>query len=236
MIRICSSGNVVHLLEHRPGHRQAQQHAATTFTPSQGLYSNILHALSDSRRTTLSFSSHGHDTVSTNDREPLRASKRPPCCVRKRIRRHHDLRRRRPVAKRGMRPHPVVVPTPTLNHNLCLPQRVEHLTIEQLVTQPRIETLDIAVLPRTARRHVGRLGAERSDPPLTASAMNSGPLSERIYPGTPRSMNNSASISMTSTDLSLRATRMARHSRVNSSTRLSMRCLRPSWVRSSTKS
>ena len=62
-----------------------------------------------------------------------------------------------------MRPHPVVVPTPTLNHNLCLPQRIEHLAIEQFVTQPRVETLDIAVLPRTARRDVGRLGAERGN-------------------------------------------------------------------------
>ena len=62
-----------------------------------------------------------------------------------------------------MRPHLVVVPTPTLYHHLCLPQRVEDLAVQQLVTQPRIETLDIAVLPRTARRNVGRLGAECGD-------------------------------------------------------------------------
>ena len=62
-----------------------------------------------------------------------------------------------------MRPHPVVVPLPTLNHNLCPPQRIEHLAIEQVVTQPRTETLDIAVLPRTAKRDVGRLGAERGN-------------------------------------------------------------------------
>ncbi len=36
---------------------------------------------------------------------------------------------------------------------------------------------------------------------------------------------------MTSVELSLRATRMARHSRVNSSTTLSVRYFRPSWVR-----
>src|SRR3954471_12581689 len=42
--------------------------------------------------------------------------------------------------------------------------------------------------------------------------MNSGPLSERICPGTPRRMKRSESASMTSMDLSLRATRMARHS------------------------
>ena len=65
-----------------------------------------------------------------------------------------------------MRPHPVVVPPPALNHNLCFPQRVEHLAIEQFVTQPRVETLDIAVLPRTARRDVDRPGAQHGNPSL----------------------------------------------------------------------
>src|SRR4051812_20669354 len=49
-------------------------------------------------------------------------------------------------------------------------------------------------------------------------------------------MNRSESTSMTSIDLSRRDTRMAKHSWVNSSMMLSMRNLRPSWVRSSTKS
>src|SRR5918994_2181709 len=51
----------------------------------------------------------------------------------------------------------------------------------------------------------------------TALAMNSGPLSERMWPGTPRRMNKSESTSMTSMALSLRATRIARHSWVNPS-------------------
>ena len=49
-------------------------------------------------------------------------------------------------------------------------------------------------------------------------------------------MNRSESTSITSTAFSFRLTLMARHSRVNSSMMLSMRNLRPSWVRSSTKS
>lgn len=44
-----------------------------------------------------------------------------------------------------------------------------------------------------------------------------GPLSDRTCPGTPRRMNRSEGTSMTSSDLSLRATRIDRHSRVNSS-------------------
>src|SRR5690606_28418801 len=42
----------------------------------------------------------------------------------------------------------------------------------------------------------------------TALAMNSGPLSERTWPGTPRRMNRSDRASMTSVELSLRSMRI----------------------------
>src|SRR5829696_3878595 len=61
--------------------------------------------------------------------------------------------------------------------------------------------------------------------------MNSGPLSERMWPGTPRRMDKSESTSMTSMALSLRATRIAKHSCVNSSMTLSIRNLRLSCNR-----
>src|SRR5215472_9486675 len=48
--------------------------------------------------------------------------------------------------------------------------------------------------------------------------MNSGPLSDRMWAGTPRRMKRSDNSSMTSTALSRRAMRIARHSWVNSST------------------
>src|SRR6476469_1898492 len=63
----------------------------------------------------------------------------------------------------------------------------------------------------------------------TALAMNSGPLSERTWPGTPRRMNRSDKTSMTSVELSLRSIRIARHSLVNSSMMLSMRNFLPLW-------
>ena len=72
--------------------------------------------------------------------------------------------------------------------------------------------------------------------PFTAIAANSGPLSDRMCTGVPRAMNRSASTSMTSTAFSWRPTRIAKASRVNSSTTFSVRNLRPSRVRSSTKS
>jgi hypothetical protein len=48
-------------------------------------------------------------------------------------------------------------------------------------------------------------------------ATNSGPLSDRMKAGTPRMMNKSVSTSTTSVELSLRLTRIARHSRLSSS-------------------
>src|ERR687883_664022 len=149
---------------------------------------------------------------------------------------HKDLRGGSPVADRSMRAHGVVVTAPALDDDLRLAQRVEDLAVEQLVAQSRIETLDKAVLPRTARRDVSGLRADRADHSCTALATNSGPLSERMCSGTPRRMNRSDSTSMTSIELSRRDARMPRHSCVNSSMMLSRRSLRPSWVRSSRKS
>src|SRR5439155_14844776 len=46
------------------------------------------------------------------------------------------------------------------------PQRVEDLAIEQLVAQPGIKTLDEPVLPWTARRDVGGVCSDGTDPLL----------------------------------------------------------------------
>ncbi len=50
-----------------------------------------------------------------------------------------------------MRPDGVVMATPALDDDLCFAQRVEDLTVEQLVTQSGIEALDVAVLPGAGR-------------------------------------------------------------------------------------
>ena len=70
----------------------------------------------------------------------------------------------------------------------------------------------------------------------TAFAANSGPLSERMCSGTPRATQSSARRASTSCEFSRRATSIARHSRVCSSTIASIRNGRPSAVRSKTKS
>src|SRR5215213_4795303 len=62
-------------------------------------------------------------------------------------------------AYRGMRAYRVVVSPPALDHHLCLTERVEALPPEQLVAQPGVEALNIAVLPRRRARTVAwRLG------------------------------------------------------------------------------
>jgi len=61
--------------------------------------------------------------------------------------------------------------------------------------------------------------------------MNSGPLSERKYSAIPRPTISSASVSITSSLPSLRATRIGRHSPVNSSIGVSSRKVLPSCVR-----
>ena len=65
-----------------------------------------------------------------------------------------------------MRPDGVVVPAPALNDDLRLAQRVEDLTVEQLVAQAGIEAFDKPVLPRAARGDVGGLCADAADPLL----------------------------------------------------------------------
>src|ERR1700730_632235 len=65
-----------------------------------------------------------------------------------------------------MRANGVVVPSPTLDDDLGLAQRVEDLAVEELIAQARVETLDEAVLPWAARGDVGGLSADGADPLL----------------------------------------------------------------------
>ena len=65
-----------------------------------------------------------------------------------------------------MRPDGVVVPPPAFEDDLRLAQAVEDLAIQQLVTEPGIEALHIAIFPRAARGDVGHLGPDRGDPAL----------------------------------------------------------------------
>ena len=58
------------------------------------------------------------------------------------------------------------MPAPTFDHDLSFAERVKYLPVQQLVSEPGIEALDITVLPWTARRDVGRLRANSGNPSL----------------------------------------------------------------------
>jgi hypothetical protein len=82
------------------------------------------------------------------------------------------------------------VPTPTLDDDLGLVQRVEELAIKKLVAQARIEALDGAVLPRTARVDVGGLCANGGAKVNVASRTMTTPLHMRRRIGSNRGMNS----------------------------------------------
>jgi hypothetical protein len=71
---------------------------------------------------------------------------------------------------------------------------------------------------------------------LTLLAVNSGPLSDLMYSGTPRRTINSVSVASTSSDRSLAATLIARHSLLHSSITVSSLMGLPEYVRQATKS
>src|SRR5690606_31645918 len=54
--------------------------------------------------------------------------------------------------------------SPTLDQHLCLLQRGEDLTVQELITQLPVEALNIPVLPRTARFNVQRLHTNLTQP------------------------------------------------------------------------
>ena len=74
---------------------------------------------------------------------------------------HDDLWRRRPIAERGMRADRVVVLTPLFDHDLCLPQRVDDLAMEQLVAQL------VSVAPNTRGNICTRLSLSQQHIRLT---------------------------------------------------------------------
>ncbi len=63
-----------------------------------------------------------------------------------------------------MRAHRIVIVPPAFDHDLGLLECVEDLSVEQPIAQLAVETLAIAILPRTARLDVRGLGSNGDDP------------------------------------------------------------------------
>lgn len=58
----------------------------------------------------------------------------------------------------------VVVFPPSFDDDLCFSEREEDLPVQQFVSEPRIEALDIAILSGRSRLDVGCLGTDSCDP------------------------------------------------------------------------
>ena len=78
---------------------------------------------------------------------------------------HRRFWRGRAIAQRTVRPHRVVLPSPSLDQDLGLRQRVEDLAVEQFVAQLPVERFHIPVLPGTPRLDKQRLYRQRREPP-----------------------------------------------------------------------
>src|SRR4051795_12404924 len=74
---------------------------------------------------------------------------------------HEHLGGRCLVAEGCMRPDGIVMTAPALDDDLRLAESVEDLAVEQLVPEPGIKALDIAILPRAGCR---RFRAARARP------------------------------------------------------------------------
>ena len=74
------------------------------------------------------------------------------------------LGRWRSIAQRTVRSELIVLPSPAFDENLCLPQRVEDLTVEKLIPEFAIERLIVAVLPRAAGLDEQRLDIQLLQP------------------------------------------------------------------------
>ena len=75
-----------------------------------------------------------------------------------------------------MRPHCIDVPTPGLDDHAGFCERGEDPAVEKFIAQPCIEAFDEAILPRTAWRYAGGLGAHCGDPRLRRRSDKLGPF------------------------------------------------------------
>jgi len=116
-----------------------------------------------------------------------------------------------------MRPHGIVVPTPSFDDDLRLASTAEPLQAQALVAEATVEALVGTVLPRLARIDQRGLDAGDLQPLEDRLADELGPLSERRKRGVPRSLIRRVSTLITRPDRMPPATSLASASRVNSS-------------------
>lgn len=135
-----------------------------------------------------------------------------------------------------MRPSPVVVLSPVLDHQLRIRQRLEPLRLQALIAQPAVESLDVGILDRLPRSHELEGDASRVRPQIERVAGDLGPVIADDAPRQPRVRASGSSTAITRSAGIECATWIAGHSRVKSSTIVRPRNVRPVARASLTKS
>jgi hypothetical protein len=120
------------------------------------------------------------------------------------------LGRGRSVIERAVRPDVVVLQPVPLDHDARFLQREEDLAVEWRLAQRAVEAHVVAVLQGDPNSMKSAFELTRGRPSRTVMVVNSGPLSERMCSGTPRSTKSSASNSSTCSERSTRQTQIAR--------------------------
>ena len=135
-----------------------------------------------------------------------------------------------------MRSELVVFPSPALNEHSGLGECVKDLSVEQLVSELSIKRFVVAVLPRTSGFNEQGLGSDALQPLANGRGGELRPV-VRTDPLRDTSIDEQlGQVTSTSSEFSLLATSIARHSLVDSSITVSIRNALPSEVRSMTKS
>jgi hypothetical protein len=138
----------------------------------------------------------------------------------------------RAITAGAMGPFGVVVAAPPLDPPLGLSERVEHLAVEQFVAPLAVEALIVALLPGAAAVNEQRSHAKPAEPGRYDLGGERRAIVRPDGAGGACSTNRSVSACSTSSEVRLRATAMARHSRVYSASTVSLRKGLPSGVRS----
>ena len=74
------------------------------------------------------------------------------------------MRCRRSIAKRAVGSHGIEMPSPALDQKLGLPQRIEYLIIQKLVSEFAVEAFIVSVLPKAPGFDVQGLHANPRQP------------------------------------------------------------------------
>ena len=141
-----------------------------------------------------------------------------------------------PVAPRAVGAALVVGPSPALDEDLGFPEGVEDLAVARLVAQLPVEALDLPDCPGAAGLNEEGLGPNAGPPPAHGPGGELRAVVRAEVGGTPGATMRSVRPWSMSAAWMCRATSMASHACVNSSSTVNRCSGRPSWDRAARRS